>query len=154
MPPLSDPSPVGPSLENLPHTDQNWMEEDRAMVFVEEEFPLVPPQAPPDSLLFSASDLQAPPHNSARQTQDVVPASTMENFPVEEEIPPALHDDRIQAEAQPDIEPQPCCSFSARGAQLMSLLRRAPATHLRHEKRHRRPTSPSDYPLSSHGCSI
>jgi hypothetical protein len=33
------------------------------MTYVKEEIPLVPPQVPLDSLLFSASDLQEPPHN-------------------------------------------------------------------------------------------
>jgi uncharacterized protein YbaR (Trm112 family) len=130
------------------------MEEDRAMVFIEEEFPLVPPQAPLDSLLFSASDLQAPPHNSARQTQDVVPASAMENFPVEEEIPPALHDDRIQEEAQPNIEPQPVvasvpevpnlCRFSEEHLQLIFDMRRDITDQL-----HRQTIL-----CRSHGCSI
>jgi hypothetical protein len=64
-PPLSDPGSAGPSSGNLPFIDQNWMEDDKDMVFVEEEFPLVPPQAPLDSLLFSASYLHAPLHNSA-----------------------------------------------------------------------------------------
>jgi hypothetical protein len=106
-PPLFNPSLVGLSLENLHHTDQNWMEEDRATIFVEEDFPLVPPQAPPYSHIFSASELQAPPHNSSRQNHDFIPTSTMENFPVEKEIPPTLHDDNIQEEIQLDIEPQP-----------------------------------------------
>jgi hypothetical protein len=104
--PVLPPSSVtSPPLENLPFTDQNWVGDERTQVFVEEEHPLVPPQASLDSHLFSASKLQASPLHSSHQI-DVDPTSDMETFQVEEEIPPALHDDRIQAEDQPGIEPQ------------------------------------------------
>jgi hypothetical protein len=64
----------------------------------------------------------------------------MENCPVEEEIPPALHDDRIQAKAQPDIEPPPVaalvsevpslCRFLEEHLQLIFNMRRDAADQL------------------------
>jgi hypothetical protein len=61
LPPLSAPSPIGPSLNNLPHIGQNWMEEDRATILVEEYFPLLPPQSPLNSLFLYPTDLRCSP---------------------------------------------------------------------------------------------
>jgi hypothetical protein len=105
--PVLPPSSVAaPPLENLPIIDQNWVGCESTQVFVEEEHPLVPPQEPLDSCLFSALYLQASPFHLAHQS-DVKPTSSMETCPVEQEIPPTFHDERIQVETQPRIEPQP-----------------------------------------------
>jgi len=71
------------------------MEDDSAMAYVEEEIPLVPPQVPPDSLMFSSSNLQDHPHNFGQLPPQVDLASNMVGCLVEEEAPPARHDETI-----------------------------------------------------------
>jgi hypothetical protein len=71
------------------------MDEESAMAYVKEEIPLVPPQVVVYSLLFSTSNLQDPLHNSSQLPQKVDSVSDVEGCLVEEETPPAWHDERI-----------------------------------------------------------
>jgi hypothetical protein len=49
VPPSTGPILIdSPSLDS-PLIDQNWRRNDNNPIFIEEEFPLVPPQSPPDS---------------------------------------------------------------------------------------------------------
>jgi hypothetical protein len=135
LPPIPSIRPVGPPL-----SDQNWVDEDNAMTYVEEEIPLVPPQAPLDSLLLSASDLQEPPHNSGRLPQSVDPVSEMVGCPIEEETPPAWLEERIMATTQFVNAPQPVAAsepetpnthrFSEEHLQLIFEMRRDMADQL------------------------
>ena len=86
-PPISNVHPVGPSLDNSPFSVQNQLDDDKAMAYVEEEFSQAPPQAPPDSFLFSASDILIPPHTSGQHSLEGEFTLEMENFLIEEDIP-------------------------------------------------------------------
>jgi hypothetical protein len=57
------------------------------MAYVEEEFSRAPSQAPPDSFLFSASDILIPPHTSRQHSPEGEFTLETENCLVEEEIP-------------------------------------------------------------------
>jgi hypothetical protein len=130
---------AAPTLENLPFTNENWVGNEGTEVFIEEEHPLVPPQVPRYSCLFSTSNLHASPLHSSHQI-DVDPTSSMETCRVEEEMPSTLKNDKIQVDTQPGIQPQPVadslqealslCLFSEEGLQLIIALIRDAADKL------------------------
>ena len=68
MPPTSiSPILVGSPSMNSPFTDQIWMGDEIHQVYIEEEFPLVPPQSPLNSLLITTTYLHASLLHSSRE---------------------------------------------------------------------------------------
>jgi len=66
------------------------------MVYVEEEFSRAPPQAPPNSFLFSAFDILIPPHTFGQHSLEGEFTLEMENYLVEEEIHTTGQDEKAQ----------------------------------------------------------
>jgi hypothetical protein len=96
------------------------------MAYVEEEFSRAPPQAPPDSFLFSAFNILIPPHTSGQHSLEGEFTLEMENYLVEEEIPTAGQEE----EAQPVIDSQPTAASVLETPSIWSFLRGASTTYL------------------------